>query len=117
MSETTTEPHNDVHLVGRLTTVPYERELPSGDTVVTWRVTIAREDDDGRRDVIDCTAWTARLQRTVASWAKGDMVEVEGALRRRFWRAPGGALGSAYEVEARRARRVATAVTRPRRSG
>lgn len=104
---------NEILLVGRVTSPPVDRTLPSGDVVRSWRVTVDRDDEDGRFDVVDCTAWTARVQRAAASWQRGDVVEIEGALRRRFWRGGGGALASASEVEVHRARRVA-AVKRPR---
>jgi single-strand DNA-binding protein len=114
MSETAATHRNEVVLVGRVTTAPSERELPSGDVVCSWRVTADRDGDAGF-DAVDCTAWTAKLRRAVGSWQKGDVVEVTGALRRRFWRS-GGAVASVYGVEVRTARRVA-AVTRRRTRG
>jgi single-strand DNA-binding protein len=105
MGERTESQHrNEIVIVGRVTTPPTERTLPSGDVVRSWRVTVDR--GEGRRDVIDCTAWTARLQRSITSWDKGDVVEVTGALRRRFWRTGGGSLASACDVEVRRAKRL-----------
>lgn len=111
-----TEHRNEILLVGRVTTPPQERELPSGDVVRAWRVTIDREGERARHDVVDCTAWTAKVQRTVSSWSKGDTVEVTGALRRRFWRTPAGALASASDVEVLRAKRLATGVRRQRKN-
>jgi single-strand DNA-binding protein len=103
----TTGHRNEIVIVGRVTSPPEERELPSGDVVRSWRVTVDRE--EGSHDVIDCTAWTARLQRSVSGWAKGDVVEVAGALRRRFWRTPSGPVASRCEVEVLRAKRVSAA--------
>lgn len=104
-------PANEVRLRGRLTAEPVERRLPSGDVIVTFRVSVARE---GRSpltarsrqstDWVDCVTGAARLRRTVAGWAAGDQVHVEGALRRRFYRAQGVA-GTRLEVEVVRARR------------
>ena len=54
-------------------------------------------------DVLDCSVWTPRLQRTMRSWREGDQVEVEGAVRRRFYRA-GQATASRVEVEVSRGR-------------
>ncbi|MGB7817881.1 MAG: hypothetical protein WBL35_03990 [Ornithinibacter sp.] len=68
---------NSAHVVGRVSGVTDPRALPSGDVVVTVRVVVPRE-------------------------ASG--VEVEGPLRRRFFRA-GGSVASRYGVEARRLRR------------
>ena len=41
-----------------------------------------------------------------AGWRTGDVVEVEGALQRRFWRT-GAGTASRYEVNCRRGRKVA----------
>ncbi|HET7396889.1 MAG TPA: single-stranded DNA-binding protein [Intrasporangium sp.] len=74
--------------------------------------TIAATDTVGRRrqtvDTIDVVCWTSTTRRAAARLAAGDVVDVEGALRRRFF---GGAAGrqSRYEVEALRVRRVARA--------
>lgn len=104
---------NTVHLVGRLAAAPVPRELPSGDVLVTMRLVVARP--SGRRratasgravtvDTIDCSVWTAALGRRVLRWNPGDQVVIEGSLRRRFWRGPGGAQ-SRYDVEVVKARR------------
>jgi single-strand DNA-binding protein len=111
VTETTIEHRNEVVLVGRITSPATERVLPSGDTITCWRVTVDR-DGEGR-DVVDCTAWLARLQRSSLAWQKGDVVEITGAIRRRFWRA-GAGLGSATEVEVHAAKRLTSAATRPR---
>lgn len=98
---------NEVVLVGRVSGEPEQRELPSGDLLVAWRVVVDRP-PGGRRpppgvrattvDTLDCVAWTAGVRRTARSLAEGDVVEVSGALRRRFWRAGAGA-ASRCEVE------------------
>jgi single-strand DNA-binding protein len=115
-------PANTVLLRGRLTVDPVERELPSGDVIVTFRVSVARH---GRTpltsrsrqtaDWIDCAAAGAGVRRRALTWRAGDQVEVEGALRRRFYRASGTA-SSRLEVEVVRARR-ATAAESGRRAG
>jgi single-strand DNA-binding protein len=48
------------------------------------------------------------VQRVVSRLVPGDVVEVEGSLRRRFWRVGAGA-ASRSEVEVTRVRRVAPA--------
>lgn len=108
-------PENTVLLRGRLTTEPVERELPSGDVIVTFRVSVARR---GRTpltarsrqtsDWIDCAAAAPGTRRRVLAWKPGDVVEVEGALRRRFYRGSGMPV-SRLEVEVVRARRTASA--------
>ena len=102
---------NTVSLVGRVSGVPQERTLPSGDQVVTFRLVVQRGDQRGsaarsrqRVDTLDCAAWGARVRRTVVAWQSGDTVEVQGALRRRFRRTPAGPT-SRVEVEIRTARR------------
>lgn len=117
---TLTEHRNDVTLIGRLADAPQSRVLPSGDELVSWRLIVERSADANRGgvDVIDCTAWNARLRRAAVRWAAGDLVEVTGALRRRFWRGPGG-LQSRCEIEAGQAARraAATPVKRRRKLG
>ena len=99
---------NFVHLVGRVTATGEPRELPSGDTVHTVRVVVPREARRGQDrpgvDTIDVACWSAAARRGAARLAVDDHVEVHGALRRRFFRTPGG-VASRYEVEALRMRR------------
>ena len=100
---------NDVTLVGRVSATPAERDLPSGDRLVTLRVVVDRPPERGstRRavDVIDVACWSRRAQRSATALSAGDGVRVEGALRRRFF-AAGAGRASRYEVEARRLVRV-----------
>ncbi len=108
-----TAPRNEVLLVGRVPAAPEERVLPSGDVLVSWRVVVARvpvrRPPDGVRsptvDTLDCVAWTASARRAASALVADDVVEVSGALRRRFWRAGAGA-ASRCEVEVSSVRRV-----------
>lgn len=108
------EGRNEVMLVGRVSGAPEERELPSGDRLVSWRVVVdrpapRRAPPPGVRpptvDTVDCVAWTGPVRRTARGLLDGDVVSVEGALRRRFWRAPTGA-SSRTEVEVEALRRL-----------
>jgi single-strand DNA-binding protein len=56
-------------------------------------------------DVLTCITYDRSLQRRAAAWQPGDVVEVEGALQRRFWRT-GGGTASVREVNCRRGRKV-----------
>lgn len=97
---------NDVRLVGRLTGEPALVELPSGDALVTFRISVPRSPTAGegqRVDSVPCTAWSPRLRRSVLTWRAGDLVEVTGAVRCRFFQA-GGATRSRVEVEVSTAR-------------
>ena len=103
---------NDVVLVGRLTGAAQERELPSGDALVSWRIVVDRPPVarvDGRKpptvDALDCITWRKVVSRTVLGWQVGDTIEVSGSLRRRFWRSERGPV-SRIEVEVVRARRL-----------
>ena len=97
---------NTVKLSGRVAAEPELRELPSGDALWTCRVIVPRSDvrtlASGRKgpsvDVIDLAAWSGRAQRAVSGWHEGDEVGLEGALRRRFYRASG-QTASRMEVE------------------
>jgi single-strand DNA-binding protein len=102
---------NTVVLRGRVTSAPTERELPSGDTILTLRVVVPRgrtpmsAKSKQKSDWVDCVAWGASAKRTVLRWQVGDTVEVEGALRRRFFKAESRPI-SRVEVEVLAARRV-----------
>ena len=107
---------NVVTLTGRLAASPETLELPSGDLVMTLRLVVARpkrRPASGRSrtasvDTIDCTVWSAAVRRRIERWEPGDIVTVEGALRRRFWQSAGGAR-SRYDVEVSNARRERSA--------
>lgn len=96
------EESNVVRLRGRVTPPPEERALPSGTTIVTLRISMARTPSPmgaGSRqtsDWVDCVAWGGRSRRLTSRWRTGDVVEVEGALRRRFYR---GDVGTATRLE------------------
>jgi len=103
---------NEVHLVGRLAGEPRRRDLPSGDVLVSFRVVVSRA--PARRgartgaptvDTLDCAAWRADVQRSVERAADGDLVELHGSLRRRFWRVGAGS-ASRSEVEVVRMKRL-----------
>ena len=107
-------PCNEVRLVGRVSGTPEQRVLPSGDSLVAWRVVVERPAGVRRMpagvrgatvDTLDCVAWPAGLRRTARALAEGDVIEVTGSLRRRFWRA-GPAAVSRTEVEVDRVRRL-----------
>ncbi len=112
------ESRNEVVLVGRLAAPPQERELPSGDVLTTWRLVVDRAPTkrplpQGIRpttvDALECVAWTSAVRRSAVAWQPGDVVAVEGALRRRFWRGPAGGGTSRYEIEVVKAKRLARA--------
>jgi single-strand DNA-binding protein len=110
-----TTARNEVLLVGRLAGPPEERDLPSGDVITTFRLvddrTGSRRPSGGRQvtlDTIECVGWTASIRRSAGSLAAGDVLEVTGALRRRFWRGANGP-ASRYEVEVERVKRLTRA--------
>ncbi|MBM7506396.1 single-strand DNA-binding protein [Nocardioides salarius] len=105
---------NEVRLQGRLAQDPQLRELPSGDRLWTFRVVVGRPprpaQADGRGprgavDAIECAVWDARVRRSVERWHAGDVVAVEGAVRRRFFRS-GAGTASRVEIEVRSGRRL-----------
>ncbi|HVT21246.1 MAG TPA: single-stranded DNA-binding protein [Mycobacteriales bacterium] len=103
----TTTHRNEVHVTGRLSTYVDERVLPSGDEVVSWRLIVDRPAEGERAgiDAIDCVAFATRLRRAAVKWQPGEVIEVDGALRRRFWRNDAGT-ASRFEVEVSRAVRL-----------
>ncbi len=127
---------NLVRLVGRVSAEPEHREMPSGDKLVQLRVVVARPPRPARAsrgargptatdgsvragsprtqvDTIDVTCWTAEARRAATRLHPGHVVEVHGALRRRFFKA-GAVTQSRYEVEASLVRRLGAASSRRR---
>ena len=102
---------NTVALRGRVSSAPLQRELPSGAVISTFRVSVPRArspmtaGSSQGSDWMDCVAWSARTRRTVDTWAVGDVVEIDGALRRRFYRSGEGST-TRLEVEVLSARRA-----------
>lgn len=94
MADTTTDERvhetNQVEITGRV----------SGDELVTLRVVVSRGEGQPV-DTIDCACWSAGARRAALRLVDGTRVRVEGSLRRRFFRTPGGA-ASRYEVEVSR---------------
>ena len=107
-------PVNEVYLVGRVTSLAIEKELPSGDKVVEFRVVIGRakstsstsstrspKSRTGKKEVdsLDIAAWSSKTRKAALSLKVDTWVEIHGAVRRRFWQAPSG-LASRWQVEA-----------------
>ena len=101
-------PRNEVFLQGRVSGEPLEKELPSGDLVVEFRIVIDRALSRSQKrevDTLDVAVWSAKTRRRALTLAVDDWVAIEGAIRRRFWRAPTG-LASRWQVEASQLRRL-----------
>ena len=89
---------NEVVLRGRVSGEPVEKELPSGDRVVEFRIVVPRSTRDGM-DTLDIAAWTSKMRRSGLTLKAEQWVEITGAIRRRFWQAPNG-LASRWQIEA-----------------
>ncbi len=89
--------HNAVQLCGRFSGVPAEKELPSGDKVVEFRIIISRESRGGV-DTLDIAAWSSKTRRSALTLKEGQWVEIQGAIHRRFWQTPTG-VASRWQVE------------------
>jgi single-strand DNA-binding protein len=89
---------NDVVLRGRVSKEAVEKELPSGDRVVEFRLIVTREKSSGV-DTLDIGAWSSKARRSALTLKSEEWVEVSGSIHRRFWSAPTG-LASRWQVEA-----------------
>lgn len=89
---------NDLLLRGRISAAALEKELPSGDKVVEFRLIVSRHRRDGV-DTLDIAAWSAKSRRIALTLKPDEWVEVSGAIHRRFWSGAGG-LASRWQVEA-----------------
>ncbi len=118
-----------VSVIGRLGARHQTRELPSGMSLTSFTVIVDRAPEGrGRKgrdsegsgsggsrgsggrsavtvDSIACVTSRARVRDALDRWEPGTVVEVEGSLRRRFWRS-GAGLGSAMDVDVRTMRRA-----------
>jgi len=102
---------NLVRLTGRLSEAAVERRVPAGPALVAFRLTVDREGEAAERqkvDALDCMAWTDRTRKEALQWGAGDVIAIEGAVRRRFFVADG-ISQSRVEIEVTDARLVAPA--------
>ena len=88
---------NDLVLRGRVSQA-VEKELPSGDKVVEFRLIVTRDKQSGV-DTLDIGAWSSKARRTALTLTPDQWVEVSGSIHRRFWSGPTG-LASRWQVEA-----------------
>jgi single-strand DNA-binding protein len=104
-------PTNEVFLRGRVSSTSVERQLPSGDKVVEFRLVIGRTEiskgvgGSGKAhakrkqvDTLDMAAWSYKSRMSALKLQADDWVEITGSVRRRFWQAPSG-LASRWQVE------------------
>lgn len=91
---------NSVQLVGRVTSEAEEIVLPSDQILVRFRLVVPRENPTTRTtvDTVDCVAFKSVIQRKIRSLKVGDIVDLDGQFRRRFWKA-GSGVASRVEVE------------------
>ena len=89
---------NDLLLRGRVSQQAIEKELPSGDKVVEFRLIVSREKQSGV-DTLDIGAWSSKSRRTALTLKADEWIQVSGSIHRRFWSAPTG-LASRWQVEA-----------------
>lgn len=93
---------NEIVLIGRLSGAPEWKPLPGGGQVAVWRIIVEHQDARSPQDAIDtirCVTYDPSVHEGVRDWRHGDVIEVRGSLRHRFWRGPDGPRGL-YEVEA-----------------
>ena len=93
---------NSVHIVGRVGAPAVEKILPSGDAVVEFRIVVDRSRPRSEKrevDVLEIAVWSYRLRKRALGLHEGEVVEVFGELRRRFWKGASG-IASRWQVEA-----------------
>jgi len=89
---------NDVLLRGRVSAQAIEKELPSGDKVVEFRLIVTRTKGEGV-DTLDIGAWSAKARRSALSLKPEQWIEVSGSVHRRFFKGAAG-IASRWQVEA-----------------
>ena len=63
---------NDCLLRGRVSAAATDRELPSGEHVVEFRLIVTRAEREGV-DTLDIAAWSAKSRRTALSLKPGEL--------------------------------------------
>lgn len=89
---------NDLLLRGRVSADAVSKKLPSGDTVVEFRLIVSRLEREGV-DTLDIAAWSAKMRKLALSLKPDEWIEVSGSVHRRFWQSPSG-LASRWQIEA-----------------
>ena len=95
---------NKVELTGRVSGKAVEKSLPSGDTVVEFRLIVDRDDREGV-DTLEIATWIGNLRKRALSLEAEEWISVKGVVRRRFWK-NGNGIASRWQVEARELERV-----------
>ena len=95
---------NDLLLRGRVSAQAIEKELPSGDKVVEFRLIVSRLERGGV-DTLDIAAWSSRMRRSALTLKEGEWIEISGSIHRRFWSGPTG-VASRWQVEAAEIARI-----------
>jgi single-strand DNA-binding protein len=93
---------NHVFLRGVLAEAPRVRTMPSGDELCSFRLTVPRPKGSFGRmrvDSIECATTRLAARKAAVRVAPGEVLEVTGSLRRRFWRTGSGSATSRYEVD------------------
>lgn len=109
-------------MVGELTPPVEPRRRPDGSKVLTFRVAVRTPTagggrgaapasprglgPTGRRDILDCVVGPATVRRRLEACLPGDVIELSGPLRHRFWNTAG-RVQSRYEIEVVTLRRLA----------
>jgi len=95
---------NDLLLRGRVSAKAIEKELPSGDKVVEFRLIVSRLERGGV-DTLDIAAWSSKMRRSALTLKEGEWIEISGSIHRRFWSGPTG-VASRWQVEATEIARI-----------
>ncbi len=95
---------NDCLLRGRVSALATDRELPSGEHVVEFRLIVTRAEREGV-DTLDIGAWSAKSRKIALTLKSDEWIEISGSIHRRFWQAPSG-VASRWQVEAAEISRI-----------
>ena len=91
---------NHAILMGRLAADPELRTTPSGVSVTSFRIAVARTYDREITDWIDIVAWRQQAEFVCNYFHKGDPIIVEGAIQARSYEDRNGNRRTAVEVVA-----------------
>lgn len=102
---------NEVLLVGRLAGEVTRTPAGKGAEGTVWRLTLERQDPSGEtvQETFPCVSYDEDISDLAAAWKEGDLIEVQGTLRRRHWKSDSGTTLSRIEIEAQDVEFVAAA--------
>lgn len=89
---------NECNMIGRLTKDPVLRATPTGKSVATCSIAVARQYEKDKADYIDIVVWGQLAENVTKYTHKGSKVAVHGNLQMRKYTDRQGQERTTYEI-------------------